>query len=111
MGRPVASRGGALHGNAGSHSVQRCNPGLLPETICRRQGRESCTRRRYAQAADHTQQQGDVRSALGPPNDCTLTHKTAALVDLRSMRHQEITLHISDLPAVLTLRYSVSTLI
>ena len=33
MGRPVASGGGALHGNAGSHSVQRRNPGLLERRL------------------------------------------------------------------------------
>ena len=79
MGRPVAGEGDALHGNAGSHSLQPCDPGLLPETPCGRQGQESCTRRLHAQAADHTQQHGEVRSALGSSNDYTLTYKTVAL--------------------------------
>ena len=79
MGRPVASEGGALHESVGSHSVQPCNPGLLPETACRREGQESCTRRLHAQAADHPQQHGEVRSALGSSNNYTLTHKTVAL--------------------------------
>ena len=48
---------------------------------------------------------GEVRSALGPTNDGTLTPKTVGSVDLMSMRHREITLHIADLPAVLTFRY------
>ena len=98
----------------GTLVATRCNPAMRvfqAGTICRRQGRESCTRRRYAQAADHTQQHGEGRSELGPSNDCTLTPKTVASVDLMSMRHRAITFHVSDLRAVLTLRYSVSALI
>ena len=79
MGRAGAGEGDALHGNAGSHSLQPYDPGLLPETPCGRQGQESCTRRLHAQAADHTQQHGEVRSALGSSNDYTLTYKTVAL--------------------------------
>ena len=44
-----------------------------------RQGQESCTRRLHAQVADHTQQHGEVSSALGSSIDDTLTYKTVAL--------------------------------
>ena len=66
-------------GNADSHSLQVCDPGLLPETLCGRQGQESCTRRLHAQVADHTQLHGEVRSTLGSSNDYTLTYKSVAL--------------------------------
>ena len=79
MGRPVAGEGDALHGNTGSHSLQLCDPGFLPETPCGKQNQENCTRRLHAQAADHTQQQGEVRSVLGPSNDFILACKTVAI--------------------------------
>ena len=63
----VASIAGQAGGNRGK------------ETACRREAQESCTRRLHAQAADHTQQHGEVRSALGSSNNYTLTHKTVAL--------------------------------
>ena len=61
-------------GTTGSHSLQPCDPGLLPETPCGRRGQESCTRRLHAQAADHTQQHGEVGSVLGSSNDYALTY-------------------------------------
>ena len=54
-------------------------PGFLPETPCGKENQENCTRRLHAQAADHTQQQGEVRSVLGPSNDFILACKTVAI--------------------------------
>ena len=79
MGWPIASEGGALHGGAGSHPAQPCDPGLLPEATRCRQSQESRPGRLHGQATDHTQQHDEIRSALGSRNYYPLISKTVAL--------------------------------